>query len=117
MAHAKLCVGITGPRELIENLCINHGPASLKFILMKKIGRIELESTIHVTYIDAEDHAYQDFPTPCIDLTHPGILAMNTVPQHSIEFFKKRNETLKVMDIKLSICITNNNQVFRSCFV
>src|SRR5258708_19341885 len=97
MAHAKLCVGITGSRELIENLCINHGPASLKFILMKKIGRIELEGTIHVTYIDAEDHAYQDFPTPGIYLTHPGILAMNTVPHHSIVFFKNTNATLTVI--------------------
>src|SRR5579859_4077007 len=112
MANADLGIGIAGADELIEDFRINHGPASLELVLVEKASRIELEGTIDITHIDTEDHTYQYFPTPGIDFTHPGILAINTIAQHSIIFINKREEALKIIDIKLSIGIHEKSQIF-----
>ena len=83
---------------------------------MEKAGRIEFEGAINISYIDSENHTDQYFPTPGIDLTHPRILAINTIPQHGIIFFNQREEALKVVDIKLSISIHEKDQIFSDCF-
>src|SRR2546425_12127654 len=115
MADADLSVGISCAGELVEYLCINHGPARLQFVIAEKAGRIEFESTIDIAHVDTENHADQYFPTPGIDLTHPGILAINTIPQHGIVCSNQWEEALKVMDIKLSIRIHKKSQIFADC--
>src|SRR2546421_7865281 len=116
MADADLGIGIAGASELIEDLRIYHGSACLEFVLVEKANRIELKGTIDITHMNAEDHSHQHLPTPRIDLAHPGILAMNTISQHCIVFLNEREETLKVMDIKLSIGIHEKSQVFADGF-
>src|SRR6266852_2262646 len=116
MANAYLGVGIACPGKLVQYFGINHGPASLQFVFMEKVGRIEFESTIDIAYRDAEDHANQHFPTPCIDPAHPCILAINPISQHGIVFFYQWEELLKVMNIKLSIRIHEKSQVPGDCF-
>src|SRR5260370_8032318 len=111
MANAYLGVGIACPGKLVQYFSINHGSASLQFVFMEKVGRIEFESTIDIAYIDAEDHADQHIPTPCIDPAHPCILAINPISQHGIVFFYQWEELLKVMNIKLSIRIHEKSQV------
>src|SRR5258707_14445231 len=98
--------------KLIENLRVNHGPASLQSMLTKKMRRIEFECTIHVAHIDSEDHSYQYFPAPRVAVAHPGILTVHTIPQDSIIFFKQRKEARQVMDIKLPIRVHEKSQVF-----
>src|SRR5438876_2703931 len=116
MANAYLGVGITCPGKLVQYLGIDHSPTSLQFVFLEKVGRIELESTIDITYIDAEDHTDQYFPTPGIDLTHPCILAINPISQHGIVFFNQWEEPLKVVNIKLSIRIHEKSPVPGDCF-
>src|SRR5205809_7785806 len=116
MANAYLGVGIACSGKLIQYLGINHGPACLKFIFTEKAGRIEFEGTIDITYLDAEDHANQYFPTPGIDLTHPCVLTIDPITQHCIVFFNQWQEPRKVVNIKLSIRIHEKSQVPGGCF-
>src|SRR5579883_2039380 len=110
--HTDLRISIARANKLIEDLGIDHGPPRLQAVLAEKLGRIQLECTIHVTHVDPKNHAHQYFPAPGVQLAHPRILAVHAVPQDSIIFFKQWEETLQVMDVKLAIRIHEKNQVF-----
>src|SRR6516164_2952087 len=116
MADTNLGIGITGTRELVEYLRINHRPASLQLIIVEKAGRIEFEGAIDISHVDAKNHANQYFPAPGVDLSHPCILAINTISQHRIIFFNQWEKVLKVADIKLSIRIHKKDQIFSNGF-
>src|SRR5579875_326018 len=114
--HADLRIGIACANKFIENLGIDHGPPSLQAVFMEKLGRIELECAIYISHVNTEDHTDQYFPAPGVQLAHPRILALHTVPQDSIIFFKQWEETLQIMDVKLPIRIHEKDQVLRNRF-
>src|SRR6266567_29813 len=80
----------------------------------KESRAIELEGTIYVTHAQAEDEHYQHLPAPRVEFTHPGILAPNTIPQHSIVSIDQREEALQIVNIKLAIGIHKEGQFLRN---
>src|SRR5947209_17072874 len=112
MMYSNLGISIACSRKLVEDLRVNHGPASLQLMLTEKLGGIEFECTIHIAHIDTQDYAHQNFPAPGVDLAHPGILSTHTIAQYSIILFKQRKELLQIMDVKLPIRVHEESQVF-----
>src|SRR5579863_1215246 len=111
---AHLGVSIACMCEFVENFRVDHCPARLQAMLAEKIGSIEFEGTIHVAEINAKNHPHDDLPTPGIELTHPGILAVNAIPQHRIVFFDQGEEASQILNIKLSIRVHKKSHIFGS---
>src|SRR6266446_426266 len=78
----------------------------------KEVGAIQLKSTIHITHTQAKNRTHQQLPAPRIEFTHPGVLAINPIPQYSIVFTDEGEKALKITNIKLSIGVHEKCQVF-----
>jgi hypothetical protein len=65
------------------------------------IATVEFEGTVHVAHAYSEGPTYQHLPAPGVEFTHPHILAVDAISEHSIISLDKREEALEVTDIEL----------------
>src|SRR6266853_4223343 len=85
-------------------------------MLAEKVASVEFEGTIHITHMYSKGHTYQYLPAPGVEFTHPGILTIDAISEHSIIAVNKREEALQVMDIELSIGVHEKSEVFSGGF-
>src|ERR1700724_3823269 len=75
----------------------------------------ELKGTIYIAYLYTKDGGNQEFPSPGVELAHPGILTVKSVAQYGIEFLNEWKERRKVVGIEVPIRACEEGEVPSDC--
>src|SRR5579859_7261888 len=82
---------------------------------MEELGMQKFKGAIDIAHTYAEECTYECLPTPGIQFTHPGVLALDTIAQDGIIGIDIGKEGAQIVHTKLAIRIHKEGQFFASC--
>src|SRR5450759_1286158 len=112
MGDAYLPVRCARVDELIEKFGIDRCSTRLKWVSVQKFGAQELERAVDIAHTDAQDQAHEHLPAPGVELAHPGVLPIYTVPDDRVVFIDEVKKLEEVANIELTIRVHKKGQIF-----
>src|SRR3989440_12848401 len=102
--HAQLFIGPSSLLQGVQQLRIDHGTTCLQRVLAEEVGVQELKRAINVSHVDTKHPADQQLPSPGVEFTHPGVLAIYAIANERIVVIDEEEERSQVTEIEMSIC-------------
>src|SRR5207247_142182 len=114
--HAKLFLGSSSMLQGVQQLRIDHGTTCLQRMLSEEVGVQEFKRAIYVSHVDTKHPADQQLPSPGVEFTHPGVLAIYAIANDRIVAIDEEEERSQVTDVKLPIGIHKKGELLgRRC--
>src|SRR5437868_14941145 len=101
--HAQLFIGSSSLLQGAQQLRVDHGTPCLQRVLVEEVGVQELTRAIHVSHVDTKHPADQQLPSPGVEFTHPGVLAIYAIANDHIVAIDEDEKRWQSADVELTI--------------